>query len=317
MTSSEATTFAAATAIKCLSSHEYEAYFVDDWCIGSVPHGGYVTAIFFQVASKHFSTTLASQKQPHTIAVHLDFLRRTSPGPALFTVKDTKLGRQASVIHVTLSQGGREEVLGSLTQGNIIAEEGVTFNTNYTLDPAPLPVDLERLAEDQDENWARVQGMPFASFRKATQRTIFHFPRKGQRSRSSADEWVKLASGEEWTNASIGYLSDMWPMPVEAFLSKENPYDVSTKKEKKETGPARFWYPTLLLNLDVKKSLPEEGVSWLLVRVQSKMIRNGRLDIEVVIMDEEGNIVALSHHIAFALPVERNLAARRTGASKI
>lgn len=36
MTSPEAgTTFAEATALKRLSSHEYEANFVDDWCIGS------------------------------------------------------------------------------------------------------------------------------------------------------------------------------------------------------------------------------------------------------------------------------------------
>lgn len=169
-----------------------------------------MTAIFIQVASEHFNTTLSSQNQPHTFAIHLDFLRRTSAGPALFTVKDTKLGRQASVIHVTLSQAGREEVIGSLTQGNITTEEGVTFNTNYSLDPPPLPVDLARLVKDQDENWARAPKAPFASFRKATNRAIFYYPRNGQRSSSSADEWVRLSSGEKWTNASIGYLSDMW-----------------------------------------------------------------------------------------------------------
>jgi hypothetical protein len=49
----------------------------------------------------------------------------------------------------------------------------------------------------------------------------------------------------------------------------------------------------------------------------SKLIKNGRMDLEVVILDEEGDIVALSHHIAFAVPLERNLAVRRTGASKI
>jgi hypothetical protein len=33
--SGESTTFAEATAVKASSSHEYEAYFPDDWCIGS------------------------------------------------------------------------------------------------------------------------------------------------------------------------------------------------------------------------------------------------------------------------------------------
>jgi len=126
--------FAEATAVKATSSHTYSAEFPDDWCIGSgtsipiifeiqililsiVPHGGFITATFLQVAKAHFKSTLSAQKQPHTIAMHLDFLRRTQVGPAVFTVKDTKLGRQASVITIRLTQGpslSREEVIGSM-----------------------------------------------------------------------------------------------------------------------------------------------------------------------------------------------------------
>ncbi len=171
--------------------------------------------------------------------------------------------------------------------------------------------------------------MPFSKFRRATQKTQFYFPRKGQRVRSSADEWIRLASGERWTNESLGFVADTWPMPVEAFSHSENPYDVHTKKGSNDfadkTGdakgekiqPAKFWYPTLLLNLDIKKALPEEGAEWLFVRVDTKVIKNGRMDIEVVICDEGGEVVALSQHVAFAVPAERNLAERKTGASKM
>ncbi|PMD39752.1 hypothetical protein L207DRAFT_489623 [Hyaloscypha variabilis F] len=317
--SGESTTFAEATAVKASSSHEYEAYFPDDWCIGSVPHGGFVTAVFLQVASTHFSTTLSSQNQPHTIALHLDFLKRTEAGPAKFTVKDTKLGRQTSIIHITLSQGDREEVVGYLTNSNIATESGVTLTpTKYTLNPPPPRVDFSLIKQDKDENWAPIPKMPFSSFRRATLKTDFFFPRQGQRKRSAADEWIRLANGEKWTNVSIGYVSDMWPMPVEAFLHDENPYDVSTiESGKGKLKPARFWYPTLLLNLDVKKALPDEGVEWLFARVEAKQIKNGRMDLEVVIMDEGGELVALSHHVAFAVGAERNIAKRNTGSSKI
>jgi acyl-coenzyme A thioesterase PaaI-like protein len=98
-----------------------------------VPHGGFVTAVFMAVAKAHFNSTLSLQKQPHTIALHLDFLRRTQAGPALFTVRDTKLGRQATVIHVTLSQNSREEVVGFVTNVNMETEHGVTFSTDYQL----------------------------------------------------------------------------------------------------------------------------------------------------------------------------------------
>lgn len=149
-------------------------------------------------------------------------------------------------------------------------------------------------------------------------KTDFYFPRHGQRKRSSAEEWIRLDNGEKWTNTSLGYVCDMWPMPVEAFLHDQNPYDVSTiEGGKDKLKPAKFWYPTLLLNLDVKKVLPEEGIEWLFVRVEAKQIKNGRMDLEIVILDEKGELVALSHHVAFALGTERNTAKRKTDSSKI
>ncbi|RDW63939.1 hypothetical protein BP5796_10441 [Coleophoma crateriformis] len=325
MASPTSTTFAKATSLQKTSSHTYEANFYDDWCIGSVPHGGYVTAVFLRVAAAHFNGTLSAQKQPHTITLHLDFLRRTQAGPALFTVQDTKLGRQTSIIHVSLSQGPeseqREEVVGYITNSNMATEDGISSSVAYVPSPEPLPVALAMLAADKDENWTRQAAMPFAGFRKATQKTEFYFPRKGQmKETSTADEWIRMATGERWTNATLGYVSDMWPMPVETFLVHENnPYDVvsTTTAKPKEPPPAKFWYPTLLLNLDIKKSLPEEGVEWLFVRVASKQIRNGRMDLEIVILDEEGDLVALSHHVSLVLPASRNLATRRVGESKI
>ncbi|KAG4439514.1 hypothetical protein IFR05_004999 [Cadophora sp. M221] len=313
--SSQQMTFADATAVKALSSHTYEANFPDDWCIGSVPHGGFVTSVFLQVATTHFNTTLSAQKQPHTIGLHLDFLRRTQGGPALFTVQDTKLGRQTSVVHITLTQDGRQEVVGSLTQSNISTESGISFNTGFSLSPAPLPVDFSKLKEDTDEKWVKAGPMPFSEFRKAAKKTEFYLPRSAQKTSSWSDQWIRLANGEKWTNESIGYVVDMFRMPVESHLQLE-------AAEKKAAGKGdgktrRFWYPTVLLNLDVKKALPEEGVQWLFSRTTAKQVKNGRMDLELVVLDEHQEMVAISSHIALAVGSERNLAKRVTGSSKI
>lgn len=48
-----------------------------------------------------------------------------------------------------------------------------------------------------------------------------------------------------------------------------------------------------MLNLDIKKPLPNGGVEWLFVRVATKQIRKGRMDLDIVILDEGGEIVAL------------------------
>lgn len=69
-----------------------------------VPNGGYVTGMILEVVKTHFATSLAKQDQPHTIALHVEFLRRTQAGPATFKVDDVKLGRQTSIVHVTMEQ---------------------------------------------------------------------------------------------------------------------------------------------------------------------------------------------------------------------
>lgn len=209
-------------------------------------------------------------------------------------------------------------MVGVLTNSNLATETGVTFNTNYVLSPPPLPVNLQLLGKDEDPNWACQKDMPFKEFRKATQKTQFHFPRKGQAKQNLGDEWIRRSSGEKWTNTSIGYVADTWPMPVESFIHSADPYSFEDVESQKDNPrPAKFWYPTLLLNLDIKKSLPEEGVEWLFTRVEAKQIRNGRMDLEVIIMDDGREIVALSHHVAFAVGSERNIADRRKVESKI
>ncbi|KAF2149842.1 hypothetical protein K461DRAFT_270417 [Myriangium duriaei CBS 260.36] len=314
--------FKDATAITQASSHNYEAHFRDDWCIGSVPHGGYITSCFMQVAKLHFDTTLAKRNQPHTITLHLEFVRRTEVGAATFTVRDVKLGRLTSTIHITLTQNGREEVIGYLTHSNIPREEGPSFETRWQLEPPPPKTNVSALASDSDSKWQERKIMPFSDFRKASNKFRFFFPKEGQVEHSVADQWMALKSGEKLTNVTLGTIADMFPQLPEIFRTETDPYSIKaetkgidTEAEARKKGVAKFWYPTLLLNLDIKKALPEEGVDWLFTRTRAKQMKNGRYDLEIVVLDESGDIVALSHHVCFILPASRNLAKRSTDKS--
>ena len=85
---------------------------------------------------------------------------------------------------------------------------------------------------------------------------------------------------------------------------------------------ARFWFPTLVLNLDVKKVLsppPEAsgetdagvlGVEWLFVRVSAHVIKNGRMDLQIVVLDQPFDPVAISTLAGLIIGTERNLAGR-------
>ncbi|KAF1984506.1 hypothetical protein K402DRAFT_455688 [Aulographum hederae CBS 113979] len=297
--------FEDATRIEALDGHTYSADFKDDWCIGSVPNGGYVTSCFMRVVSLYFGSTLRAQNQPHTITLHLEFLRRTEVGPATFKVKDVKLGRATSIVHVTLSQAGREEVVGYITNSNLDTETGVTFETGWALHPPPQAADVQKMKAGKDDNWEEWDSVPFASFRKASQRVRWFLPRQGQPSKSMSDEWLTFRSGESFTNESIGFISDMFQQVVENY--------------KKKGEKVAYWYPTLLLNLDIKKAMPPEGLEFVFLRARSKKIKNGRLDLEITILDETGDVIALSNHVSMVLGAERNLAQRRKtdGSSKI
>ncbi|MCJ1251486.1 hypothetical protein MMC30_008720 [Trapelia coarctata] len=300
--------FAEAIKVEAIDSYTYTGYFPDQWCIGSVPHGGYVTSTILSVASLHFRTTLSSQNQPHTLTLHLTFLRRTSTGRATFKVKDVKLGRQTSTIHITLTQGdSRDKVVGYITHSNISLETGVTLPTNWELHPAPYPANVKKLQDGTDPHWRLLEQMPFAAFRKASTNVQFYFPQKGQQGKSLTDEWIRFSNGEKFTTESIGYVADTFPQIVEAYRDDRSVQPADGRK-----WPS-FWYPTILLNLEIKKVLPPEGVEWLFVRVQAKQIKNGRMDLEVVILDAEGDLVALSQHVSLVVGAERNIAGREKG----
>lgn len=280
-----------------------------------MPHGGVVTATVLRAAATHFGTTLAKQNQPHTITLHAEFLRRTRAGPATLTVRDAKLGRQTSTVHVALAQDGRDEVVVYVTNANMAAERGLSLRTGWAPDPPlpPAPRDLARLAaEGEDADWVVLRNMPHAERRKAVSRVLMHVPRAGQARPGVVDEWVRLASGERFPMEGIGFVADVWPQMIEGLMRQQQ-----GAAGNKSEDQSWLWYPTLVLNLDIKKVLPPEGVEWLHVRVHLKQIKNGRYDYEVIVYDDTGDMVALSHHVAMVLDGRRNTGARGAGESKI
>lgn len=120
-------------------------------------------------------------------------------------IKDVKLGRQTSTIHMSLVQHGKEVVIGYFNHANLANEKGVSFDTKWELTPSPYSVDLNALRAGNDRNWVERMEMPFASFRKASSRVRFFFPRQKEKVKSFSDQWLTFRNGEKFTNESLGY----------------------------------------------------------------------------------------------------------------
>jgi len=49
--------------------------------------------------------------------------------------------------------------------------------------------------------------------------------------------------------------------------------------------------------MEIKRRLPEEGVKWLFTRCWATQIKQGSMDTECTMTDEQGYIFAVVHHI--------------------
>ncbi|EED21712.1 conserved hypothetical protein [Talaromyces stipitatus ATCC 10500] len=344
MTSPHTQTFEDAITVTPVSSHEYTTNLHPDWTIGAVPHGGYTMSILYRLATTHFKHTHPTRhnSQPLPISMQITFLRRTAVGPAVLTVEDSKLGLRTSTIHVTLSQDddskpdGKKRtarVVGYITISDSVSDVGYSHpSMTWGLYP-PMPggppevivraddVKLSQKDGSETSKWKQTGPTHWSKFRKVEHQCITFGPTNEYKQPGVLDQWARLrtvssdasaaAGNGKWTNETLPFLSDWFPAALEEVGAEALSALSSSSASKPKIPP--FWYPTVTLNIDFKKSLPPQGVDWLYSRVVMKSVRNGRMDIEVIILDEKGEIVALCSHIGLVVSIERNTSGRKYG----
>lgn len=278
-----------------------------------VPNGGYVAATILRAAHLH----LEPRGQTDTVSAHWQFINKTSVGPAILLVEDTKMGKGLSVLHITLYQNhllsqhpwvtdkSVKAATAYITNGNLDREQGVTLPSGWTSGPVPPPpVDLTKLPRGDDPNWT--EWIPYIKpLVQSLQNVDLFLPRKGHPLAATHDVWARLANGERWVQDDLGFVLDIGPpLLVESFRPSQGS---DSAYEGGYSHDTHMWYPTIVASLEVKKRLPVDGVEWIRYRVVCKNIKNGRYDAEVLIFDVDGDLVALSHHVAMAVGMERNV----------
>ncbi|KAJ5747233.1 uncharacterized protein N7511_008929 [Penicillium nucicola] len=311
-------------------ANKYSANLRPEWCIGTVPHGGYTTAVIYNLAKTHFAHAHANRYKttPSPISLQLSFLRRTAAGPATFEVEDVKLGLRTSTIHIKLLQEsdkkpGQMEIMvaGYITLSPPDTEVGISAGTGWK--PYPVPpagsradgsVDLSALGSTgRDGGWMKMNP-PFAEFRKAAAQIELFGPAE-KRVGMGVDQWARFRPGGDgngrWTDAAVAYLVDMFPMALDGFDHMSAEAVAREEGGKAPEMKAKFWYPTVTLNVDMKKHLPAGGVEWLYSRVVTKVVRDGRTDLEVTVLDADGEVVALSTQVGLVVSASRNVGTRK------
>ncbi|KAJ6789547.1 hypothetical protein PWT90_08816 [Aphanocladium album] len=115
------------------------------------------------------------------------------------------------------------------------------------------------------------------------------------------DYWTRLVGGGTFCDVALGFVCDVGPpLFIDSFRAAEASKNHSTGR----SGSTReSWYPTLAMGMQTKKQLPASGIEWLRLRLQTKLLQNGLLDVEVLIHDELGDLIAISHHVVIVVDI--------------
>ncbi|KAI0152993.1 thioesterase family protein [Xylariaceae sp. FL1272] len=349
-----------AMALEKLDSHTYRVNLDENYCSNSVPNGGYAASCMLAAANAH----LASRGQPDTLTAHFEYPARISPGPAMITIEDIKIGHSLlCTLHLTMWQHGLQPqkpwiapqvsqrvILAYSTHTNLRTMEGLSVSTAFEAAHADAPShslpDFEMLkATGVDVAWAETL-LPASSASTLLSLRNWHFylPRGEAAVPGTLDMWLRLASGERITQAVLPYVVDSFPFNLSEYIiapevkqmlrqqgllmeqQKQPSYEAKATsadgtaqkgEESSSTGArASLWLPTVVMNLEVKTALPDEGVEWIAVRIVAKEMKNGRFDMEVIVRDTDDELIALSHHVALMLDVERAARSKTKSKSK-
>jgi hypothetical protein len=199
------------------------------------------------------------------------------------------------------------------------ANRGVTVDIEFKLTPLPEPVDLSQLDTNSDANWTIYhipytktgQGLPLAHWNLG-------FANAGVTNPRVHDMWMTLHdSSKRITTVMLPLMADTYLRMVDNFIPNSDfSYEACVKRAQKSVNGdireedlnnavTRYWTATQSLNVDIIKQLPEEGVKWILMRAEAKAVQNGRLVVEMTLMDEQMSLVAYAKGVDMLIPAQR------------
>lgn len=251
----------------------------------------------------HFQNSHPQLNQPDLITFHVEFLARPSPRPATIHIHELKMGRQFSLVRVQLvQQTSKHEpricLEALVTQGNLAREiqaGGPSLPTRPILPfnavsyPPPRS-DFEEWHTEPIWRTTRPVAFKLVTFLPKGSDSLAGNPSLGP---SVREQWVRwsdgIGGGDGFTIASLPFLADSFRPIPEAY------------------GMINTAFPTLSYGLEVKRAPPTpRGWEWLFLRIEMRQAKFGRYDMDVVIFNEEGELVALGKHTSLIIPVGRH-----------
>lgn len=139
------------------------------------------------------------------------------------------------------------------------------------------------------------------------------------------DQWIRFSDREPFSTTSLGIVADLCVPKLDFQGRAVSLAAGAADSDGRSTTAVPYHTTTLVLNMDIKKTLPAGEVDFLFVRVvsahpqalfpcshtreqQNKGASHGRSDAEVTILDPDGELVASCSQIMLEQRVEATVA---------
>ncbi|KFY33744.1 hypothetical protein V494_07351 [Pseudogymnoascus sp. VKM F-4513 (FW-928)] len=312
-----------------VTSHSYTSSWHRDWTVGLSLHGGHVAAAVQLAAQTHFTTTLADQNQPDILTLHLDFIVACVSQAMQITVVDLKVGKGTSTIQLQVTQKDKVKVIATATSTNFSQSIGPTVKSDWAFHPPlkPAPNFEKVVAHKPDDNW--LPTILAGEIGPFTRRQLTLIPREGYPIAGICDAWYTFP-GDRIDTTCLTMMNDCMPSMSDTLLRNNGPYDAHemftsitawTDKNPgapapltnsfKDAAKATTFDISLTLDIQFKKRLPKEGLEWIFSRIATKMMQDGRMDVEVTLCDHNMDILCLSHQTMMVLDAQRKFTTRQ------
>lgn len=103
---------------------------------------------------------------------------------------------------------------------------------------------------------------------------------------------------------------------LEAWAEKNPGVPAPLTNSLKDAARATIFNSTLTLDIEFKRRLPKEGQEWTFTRAATRMMQDGRYDMDVTICDQNMDILCLSRQTIMALDAKRKFGTGKKEKSK-
>ena len=202
--------------------------------------------------------------------------------------------------------------------GNFNTLHGSSFDTHWSLKPAPAQASIPQLASDSDSLWISYQCPWHPQGYRRPQSYVKVFVPVQLQDPSFRDSWLTPSDPTfTFKNEHLGFVGDMTLPILDNFCGESGVRShavcirvgLQQKRDREEGGIERIaeaesessTTPVVLVmlsfNMEIKKRLPDEGTRWLFSRSRARQIMGVRMDNETTILDELGELVAIVQQV--------------------